>query len=436
MIQRPYYLEKLIQSRDNGFPKIITGIRRCGKSFLLEKIYVEYLISTGVKKEDIIILEMDSAKNYRYCDPLYLLDHVLKLTQSKEHCYVIIDEIQNVLPIINPIFTDGKHIPAKSGDQSAITFVHTVLELSRQSNIDLYITGSNSKMLSSDVQTEFRDKGTMINVRPLSFEEYYGYVKEDSSKSISDYLIYGGMPLAVTKRQNEKRTYLKELFETTYLKDIIERYHFKKTEALEELSILLATCVGQFLNTTTLSELFKKKTKNKIDDETVNDYINAFKDSFLLQEAPRYDIKGKKTIGSLKKYYYIDNGLRNARCDFIFEDEGQLLENVIYNELIYNSFNVSVGIYDKFEKNELGKTIRKTMEIDFFAEKGSKKYYIQACNDISDIKTKEREIKPYIALNDNILKILVVNKPIDEFRDNNGIIIIGLKDFLLRFIKH
>lgn len=436
MIERNVYLNKLIESRENGFPKVITGIRRCGKSYLLEEIYKKYLIDSGVNEKNIIIIDLEEEENYEYYDPINLSNHVLDLCDKDKMNYVFIDEIQNVVPIINPVLTDGKHIKAKPKDENAITFAKIVLSLSKKKNIDLYVTGSNSKMLSTDVQTEFRDRATNINVNPLSFEEYMKYTNLEEYRAINEYLTYGGMPLAVLKeREEDKKDYLTNLFETTYFKDIIERYKFRKVEALDELCTLLSTCVGTLINSEKLSNTYKSKTKNKIDSETVTSYVNAFKDANIIREANRYDVKGKKIITSLKKYYFIDTGLRNARLNFAFSDEGQMLENVVYNELIYNGYSVSVGTYDKVEKNKNNKSIRRTYEIDFLATKGTRMYYIQVASDINNEETRNRELKPYISLNDQIQKIIVINRPINETRDMNGFIVIGIVDFLLRFIK-
>ena len=436
MIERNVYLNKLIESKENGFPKVITGIRRCGKSYLLEEIYKKYLLNNGVNEENIIIIDLDDEENYDYYDPINLSNHVIELCDDNKMNYVFIDEIQNVVSIINPVFTNGKHVIAKPKDKNVITFAKIVLSLSKKKNIDIYVTGSNSKMLSTDVQTEFRDKATNINVNPLSFEEYMNYTNLEEYRAINEYLTYGGMPLAVLKdKDEEKKEYLIKLFETTYFKDIIERYKFRKIEALDELCTLLSTCVGTLINSEKLSNTYKSKTKNKIDSETVTSYINAFKDSHIIREAMRYDVKGKEIITSLKKYYFIDTGLRNARLNFSFLDEGQMLENVVYNELVYNGYSVNVGTYDKVEKNKNNESIRRTYEIDFLATKGNRMYYIQVASDISSEETRNREIKPYISLNDQIQKIIVINKPINETRDLNGFTIIGITDFLLRFIK-
>lgn len=436
MIKRDQYLNKLIAGRENGFAKVITGIRRCGKSFLLEEIYKNYLIDSGINEKNILIVDLEKEENFVLYDPINLSNYVKEHCVKNEMNYVFIDEIQNVVPIVNPAFTDGKHIIAKSNDASAINFAKIVLSLSKEKNIDLYVTGSNSRMLSSDVQTEFRDRATVVEVGPLSFEEFMNYTKEDKYRAINEYLIYGGMPLSVlTDTEEGKKEYLIHLFETTYLKDIIERYKFRKSEALDELCDILSTCVGTLINSEKLSSTYKNKTKNKIDPETVTSYINAFKDSHIIREANRYDVKGKEVVASLKKYYFVDNGLRNARLNFAYEDEGQMLENVVYNELIYNGYSVNVGTYDKVEKDKNKESVRKTYEIDFLATKGNRKYYIQVAKDISDEGTRNRELKPYISLNDQIQKVIVINKSINEMIDENGFTIIGIYDFLMRFIK-
>lgn len=426
----------LIATNNNGFPKVITGIRHCGKSYLLSKIYKQYLIDNGISNSNIIEIDLTKISNAYYRDPLYLYNHIIELTKNNIGMnYVILDEIQEVYSIINIALTDGKHIKAKSTDEEVISFVDVILDLASMNNIDLYVTGSNSKMLSTDIVTEFRDKATNIMLQPLSFEEFYKYQNKDENAALMEYLIYGGMPLAVIKPEEEKENYLKELFKTTYIKDIIDKRKIRKVEALDEICTLLATCVGDLINSENIAKQYKKKTNNKIDSDTVNSYINYFVDSFLLSEAFRHDLKGKNIINSTKKYYYIDTGLRNARLNFIYEDSGKMLENIVYNELIYNDYKVNVGTFDTFENDKNGKTTRKSLEINFLAVKGTRMYYIQVCDDYSSELTRNREIKPYIALNDQIQKIVFVNKQIKEFRDEHGCTIIGICDFLLRFIK-
>ena len=434
MIRRDKYLNQLISVRHDGFPKVITGIRRCGKSYLLKEIYKEYLVDEGVKEEDILILELDDDRNAAYRDPMVLGSFVREYCSGKNRCYVFLDEIQKVYTIINPNMTDGKHIIAGKDDKEVITFVDVVLGLSRENNIDLYVTGSNSKMLSTDIITEFRDKATNIALAPLSFEEYFGYAGGSAFEAIYEYMQFGGMPLAVLKPDEEKKEYLKGLFETTYFRDIIEHNHLKKSESLDELCNIISTSTGELLNAERIANTYSSVKKEKINKQTVEKYIGFFKDAFIIREAKRYDLKGRAEIGALRKYYFIDTGLRNARLDFAFPDEGQMLENIVYNELLYKGYSLNVGSFDTVEKDKNGSSIRKTNEVDFYAVKGNKKYYIQVSADISDAKTRAREIRPYMLLNDEIVKIIVINKPVKESLDENGFVIIGMTDFLLRYI--
>ena len=436
MIERPKYLRQLIDNKENGFPKVITGIRRCGKSSLLKEIYRNYLLSIGVLKENIICIELDDINNVKYRDPFELNKYVLEKCNTNSMHYVFIDEIQLVNTIINPVFTDGKHVLAKNGDEGAIGFVEVVLGLSRKKNIDLYVTGSNSKMLSSDIVTEFRDKAINIHLQPLSFEEFFNYKGGYKTEAFEEYLRYGGMPLAVLKNsEQEKKEYLTRLFETTYFKDILEHNNLNKSESLDELCTILSSECGHLINADKIANTYESNKKENIDKATVSKYINFFVDAFILSPVERYDLKGKNRIGALRKYYFIDNGLRNARLNFSSLDEGQMLENLVYNELIYNGYTVNIGVYDKVEKNKNGVSVKKSYEIDFLATKNNRMYYIQVANDISDEETKNREIKPYISLKDQIQKIIVVNKSFSEMKDSNGFTIIGITDFLLRFIK-
>lgn len=435
MIARDKYLSAIIRSKNNGFPKVITGIRRCGKSYLLSNIYHNYLLEQGITKDCILSIDLDSDLNARYRNPIELGQYVRQYCKNKKECYVFLDEIQRVDTIINPIYSNNEIVLARKSDDNTISFIDVVLGLSREKNIDLYVTGSNSKMLSSDIATEFRDKATYIHLNPLSFEEYFSYVGGSATEAVYTYMQYGGMPLAVLKDDTEKKNYLKNLFTTTYFKDILEHNKLYKTEALDELCNILSENIGKPINAQKISDTYKSVIKKIIDKATVERYIGYFIDAFLLREAKRYDIKGRKEIGALRKYYFVDTGLRNARLDFIFPDEGQLIENVIYNELIYNDYSVNVGTYEAIEKDAQGKSVRKNYEIDFYARKNNRFYYIQATADVSNTTTRAREIRPFTALKDPIQKILVVNKPITETHDENGFTVIGLTDFLLKFIK-
>ena len=435
MISRDKYLNQLIKTKNNGFPKVITGIRRCGKSYLLKEIYKKYLISNGVKANDILIIELDDDNNSNLLNPLKLGSFVRNWSKGKEKCFVFLDEIQRVYRMINPIFTNGEIVIAKDGDENTISFVEVVLGLSREPNIDLYVTGSNSKLLSKDVATEFRDKATEIHMRPLSFYEYYNYVGGSKNDALIEFMMHGGMPLAVLSPDDEKERYLKTLFEKTYFRDIIEHNKITKTESLDELCKILSSCTGDLLNAERIANTYHSIKHKKIDKDTVSKYIDFFKDSMLIDEVERFDLKGKNIIGSTRKFYFNDIGLRNAKENFTFFDEGKVIENIIYNELIYNGFNVTVGTFESFEKNKDAKTIRVNYEVDFYATRGSEAFYFQIAADISNIETKNREIKPFTKINDGTRKVLVINRPLPEMKDEHNYTIIGLAEFLLEFIK-
>lgn len=345
------------------------------------------------------------------------------------------DEVQKIFPIINPALTEGKHIPAKKDDEQIISFVDVILGLSREKNIDLYVTGSNSKMLSSDIITEFRDKAVNIQLKPLSFEEFSEYKGGSKTDALLEYMQFGGLPLAVLKSESEKKDYLKNLFEMTYFKDIIERNKLKKTSSLDELCNLISSLTGQLINAEKIANTFQSVKKEKINKLTVEKYIGYFIDSFLIQEAKRYDLKGRTEIGALRKYYFLDTGLRNARLNFAFPDEGQMLENIVYNELIYNGYSVNIGTFDTVTKDKNGKSVRKTSEVDFYAKRGTNQFYIQVCASLADTTTRAREVRPFLQLNDQVRKIIVTGQNVNENLDENGFIIIGAIDFLLRFIK-
>ena len=393
------------------------------------------MIEQGVDEDNIVIIELDDDRYAKDRDPLALSEFVRDYCRDRECCYAFLDEIQKVFTIVNPALTGGEHILAKESDTEVISFVDIVLGLSREENIDLYVTGSNSKMLSSDIVTEFRDKATNISLMPLSFEEYYGYVGGSTVEAVYNYMQFGGMPLAVLKSEDDKKDYLKGLFETTYFRDIIEHNALRKSESLDELCNIISTQTGELLNTEKIANTYKSVKHENIDRLTVEKYLNMFIDSFVIREARRYDLKGRAEIGAQRKYYFVDTGLRNARLNFTFGDEGQMLENVVFNELCYNGYSVSVGSFDTIIKNDAGKSERRTNEVDFYATKGNRMYYIQVTADMNDEKTRAREIRPFMLLNDQIQKIIVVNKPINETRDENGFTVIGIADFLLRFIK-
>ncbi len=437
MIERKKYLDQLIAAKNNGFPKVITGIRRCGKSYLLKNIFIAFLKEKcGVTDDQIVVIELDDDTSLGLRNPIELGNYVRARCKGKSDCYVFIDEIQNVYRIIDPSLTDGKIVLARADDKATVSFVDVVLGLSKEKNIDLYVTGSNSKMLSSDIVTEFRDKATNIHLSPLSFEEYFNYRKGYAPELINDFMTFGGMPLAVlSKSEEERKKYLIELFEKTYFRDILDHNHLRKSEALDELCNVLSSSVGGLINSEKISNTYKSKKKESIDKETVTKYVGFFVDAFILQEARRYDVKGRNEIGALRKYYFSDLGLRNARLNFSSPDEGHMIENVVYNELIYNGYSVNVGAYETVEKDKNGRSVKKQYEVDFLATRGNRRFYVQVAESISNPKTLQREKKPYSHLKDPVQKVLVVNKPFKEMRDEEGYTLIGLTDFLLDFIK-
>ncbi len=431
MISRDKYLNQLIKAKNNGFPKVITGVRRCGKSYLLTEIYKNYLLNNGVEKDNILIIELDDDRNSDLLNPLKLGAFVRDWCKGKDNCYVFLDEIQRVFRIINPILTDGKIVIAKEGNENTISFVEVILGLSREPNIDLYVTGSNSKMLSKEVASEFRDKAIEIHMRPLSFYEYFNYVGGSKSDALMEYMMYGGMPLAVLSPKEEKEHYLKKLFDKTYFKDIIEHNKITKTESLDELCKILSSCTGDLLNSERIANTYKSVKHEKIDKETVTKYIDFFKDAMLIDEVERFDLKGRNIIGSTRKYYFSDIGLRNAKENFTFFDEGKVIENIIYNELIIRGYSVDVGIVEVNYKDENKKSQRKQYEVDFVCNKGNAKYYIQSAYALENQDKINQETRGLNKITDSFKKIVVVKDCYFPWYDEKGILYIGLEDFLL-----
>jgi uncharacterized protein len=433
MIKRNQYLNQLIEAKQNGFPKVITGVRRCGKSYLLKHIYHDYLVSQGVEEEQIVILELDDVNNADYRNPMLLSAYIKeKAAKEDETFYVFIDEIQLVSRIINPAFTSGKIVPAKKEEENVISFVDVVLGLSRLPNVDLYVTGSNSKFLSKDVVTEFRDKATNIHLHPLSFREYYEYAGGEKYEAFYEFLRYGGMPLAVLKKKAEaKEAYLKELFAATYLRDIIEHNAFRKSGALDEICDIVSYHSGQLLNSQKIASIFESRKKEKLGKETIDAYLDAFIDTYLISEAKRIDVKGNASIGASRKYYFCDTGLRNARLDFSSPDFGQMVETFVYNELLIAGYSVKVGNFRQIEKDKEGKSVLKTYEIDFVASKGNEKIYLQVSDNIDSESTRERKLRPFDLIKTLDKKYLLINRPISPMRLQNGVILAGVVDFIL-----
>lgn len=424
-IKREYYLNKLINKRENGLIKVITGIRRCGKSYLLFNIYHDYLISTGVQENQIIELALDETKNAKYRNPIELDNYIRNLTKDKQQLfYVFIDEIQKVEEIQNPYINDKT---------SKIGFVDTLLGLMKLPNVDLYVTGSNSKMLSSDILTEFKDRGDEIRVSPLTFKEFYTSYPKDKTNAWQEYLTYGGMPLAVTKKTHEEKSkYLKDLFTKTYITDVLDRNKITNSkEIFEDLLNFISSSVGSLTNPTKLANSFASNKQIKISSGTISTYLDYLIDAFILNKAYRYDVKGKKYIDTPLKYYFTDIGLRNARLNFRQQEENHIMENIIYNELLFREFDVDVGVVEYNYKDELGKSKRTQLEIDFVANKNSKRYYIQSALNIDSEDKKEQETKSLNKITDSFKKIVVVKDNIIPWHDEQGLLYIGIQQFLL-----
>ncbi len=425
MIARPDYLNKLISKKENGLIKIITGNRRCGKSYLLFTIYHGYLVSAGIAENQIIELALDETVNAKYRNPIELDSYIRSLVSDKsKQYYVFLDEIQKVDEIQNP-YVDNPN--------SKITFVDTVLGLMKIKNVDLYITGSNSKMLSSDILTEFRDRGDEIRVYPLSFAEFYTSFKGDKNEAWKEYYTYGGMPLAVTKKTpEEKSKYLKNLFTGTYLKDVLERHTItNSTSDLEELLNIISSSIGSLTNPLNLSNTFKTVKKRNLAPETISTYLDYFKDAFLIDSAVRYNIKGKKYISTPLKYYFVDVGLRNARLNFRQQEENHIMENIIFNELKIRGFDVDIGVIEHNTKDATGKSRRNFLEIDFVANRGNNRFYIQSALHLDTQEKMEQETQSLNRIHDSFKKIVVVKDDIEPWQDDKGIQYIGIEQFLL-----
>lgn len=425
MYPREQYLKKIISKKDNGRIKIITGLRRSGKSVLLFRLYREWLLGEGVKEDQIIALALDILENAKYRNPLeldkYVRDHMV---DPKKRYYIFIDEIQFVSEIRNP-YVDN--------EDAKITFIDVILGFMHMDNADVYVTGSNSKMLSSDILTQFRDRGDEIRVYPLSFAEFYNEYEGDKRGAWQDYYTYGGMPLATSLESHEEKSrYLKDLFDRTYIKDVLERHEIKNdTEVLDILLDVLASGIGSLTNPSKLANTFKSERQIGIGSETIEKYIGYFEESFLIERAVRYDVKGRKYIGTPAKYYYTDLGLRNARLGFRQLEETHIMENILYNDLIRRGMNVDVGVVEYNTKDANGKKIRKQLEVDFVVNQGGKRFYVQSALSIADPEKKEQEIESLKRIPDSFSKIVVVRDYLKPWQDENGITYVGIEQFLL-----
>ena len=421
-IKRDKYLNMLQLRRHNGFVKVVTGIRRCGKSYLMNDIFYNYLIESGVKKDHIVKFAFDSAddllligedlqelaKYKRKVDPKKFMAYILQKTTDDGMYYLLLDEVQNL-----------------------DCFEAVLNGYLRKKNLDVYVTGSNSKFLSSDVLTEFAGRGDEIHVLPLSFSEFFTQQNDGFDYAFDDYMIYGGLPaVAAMQTPEQKSSYLKMQLQNVYLKDIVERHNLGSDENISELLDIIASGISSLTNPTKLSNTFKSVKNSSLSAITVNNYITYMQEAFMLSKALRYDVKGRKYIGTPYKIYFEDTGLRNARLDFRQIEQTHLTENVIYNELRYRGYNVDVGVVDVRE-TENGKSERKQLEIDFVANQGNKRYYIQSAYDIPTEEKMKQETKSFDKTNDSFKKIIVVGKNIRPRRDQKGYLIVGIKDFLL-----
>ena len=421
MIQRNFYLNQIIERMWNGNIKVITGIRRGGKSTLLFNLFKEYLLSTGVSENHIIEIELDKRKYYKFRDPIYLCDYVENIVKKEKNdkYYLFIDEVQ---------FTQ-KVKDKESGIE--VSIYDMLNELKAYSNLDCYVTGSNSKMLSSDIATEFRGRSSQIKVYPFSFEEFYSYRGGVASEALDEYMLYGGMPGLINEPTAErKRSYLKNLYDEIYIKDLVEHARVQRQDVLEELLDYLASSIGSLTNANKITGAINAKTSNKISDDTIAKYIKHTIDAFLISEARRYDVKGKMYFDYPNKYYYSDVGLRNIRLNYRQIDSGHIMENIIYNELIRRGYSVDVGVVEDRSNHN-----KKIKEIDFVVNNFDKKIYIQSAFRMDEQKKKETELDSLKLTGDFFKKIVIRNDIPTSFYDDDGIMHCRLIDFLLNKVE-
>mgnify|MGYP000727131779 FL=1 len=408
-IKRDIYLDRLIRREKNGLIQFVTGVRRCGKSSLLFILFLNYLLEKGVREDHIIEIALDDRSNKELRDPDNMLKYVKERIVDKDTYYIILDEVQ-LLAEFEDVLNSFMHIR----------------------NADVYVTGSNSKFLSSDLVTEFRGRGDEIRIYPLSFREYCSVYEGSADEAWDDYFTYGGLPLILSRETTEEKAeYLMSLFQKVYLSDIIDRHKVRHQEELDELVDILASAVGSLTNPLKLANAFKSVKKKTISDKTLKKYMDYLMDAFLVSKAVRYDIKGRKYIGSPAKFYFEDVGLRNARLNFRQMEENHIMENIIYNELRIRGYHVDVGLVEQFGKNSENKTTKKQLEVDFVVTRGSEKYYIQSAFAMNTEGKREQEERPLNAIGDSFKKIIVVRDNIKVRRNDMGIVTIGVRNFLL-----
>ncbi len=408
-IRRDIYLNKLISKKHNGLIKVVTGMRRCGKSYLLFNIFKEYLVNEGVNENHIIEIAFDSFENRKYRDPEVLFPYLMEKIADKEMYYVLLDEVQ--------MLDD---------------FESVLNSLGRKKNVDVYVTGSNAKFLSKDIITEFRGRGDEVHMYPLTYSEFMSVYDGDKQEGWRDYVLFGGIPLVLGfETADQKSDFLKSLFEETYISDITGRNNIRNKAELEELLNILSSAIGSLTNPSKLSATFKSVKNKTISKETIIKYIDYLKDSFLIDSAIRYDIKGKKYINTPSKYYFTDLGLRNARLNFRQVEETHAMENIIFNELKVRGYNVDVGVVVMNEVDKNGKKIRKQLEVDFVCNKGSKRIYIQSAYALPDKEKMEQEQRSLVNTGDGFKKIIITKDAVAPLYNDEGILVMSVYDFLL-----
>lgn len=408
-IERPIYMHQLIDSKDNGLIKIVTGLRRVGKSYLLKTLFKEYLLGEGIRKNHVLIIDLEDRRNKAFRDPDYLLDWVDAQMKDEEQYYIIIDEVQRVNEFVDMLGT-----------------------LVGKENADVYVTGSNSHFLSSDIATEFRGRGDEIHVWPLTFKEFMTAYEGDIIDGWQEYYTYGGLPKILSVKGDDKKAiYLRNLYRTVYLSDIYERHEIENKPEFEELVRILASSIGSPVNPTNLANTFKSvKRLNNITDKTIETYISYLTDAFMIEKSERYDIKGRKYVGTTPKFYFKDLGLRNAILSFRQTEENHLMENVIYNEMRCRGFLVDVGNVTIRVKNEKGEWQRVTLEVDFVCNLGSRRYYLQSAYRLPDEEKQKQEKRSLEQIKDSFKKIVIVGERMKLRRDENGIVLMGVYEFL------
>lgn len=408
-IQRDYYLEQLKIRKDNGMIKIITGIRRCGKSYLLFVLFKKYLLETGIEQDHIIEIALDGIESEELRAPKKCYDYIKASIKDNKKYYLLLDEVQ-FMP----------------------RFEEVLNSLLRMDNIDVYVTGSNSKFLSSDIVTEFRGRGDEIRIYPLSFAEFYSVYDGEYDDAWNDYMIYGGLPqVAQFRNERQKAEYLKNIFANVYLKDVVERNRIQNVDEIGTLVDVLASAIGAPTNPTKIANTFATERGSSYTNKTISNHIDYLAEAFLISKANRYDIKGRKYIGANLKYYFVDLGLRNARLNFRQQEPTHIMENVVYNELLVRGYNVDVGIVEVMEKNNEGKRIHKQLEVDFVVNQGSQRYYIQVAYDMTSEEKQRQEFHSFRNIPDSFKKIVIVNGTAKPWRNEEGFVIMGMKYFLL-----